>query len=84
MKNILYFILGIFLVVGISATTVEVMTVKPAIPKQVVVINTTAYDVKKEILKYHSQGYIVKSITCSYSNKYSRYDSVLFIVMEKY
>lgn len=62
MKNILYFILGIFLVVGISATTVEVMTVKPAIPKYTKVIyGEEYYQINKSVNQHLNSGYIISS-----------------------
>ena len=79
MKNLFYFVLGLCLIILTSATTVSVMTVKPATPKSVV----SFYDIKcngdyvaKKIKEYSSKGYIYKHGFGS--------DCRIVVVMEKY
>jgi hypothetical protein len=79
MKNIFYFILGICLIVLTSATTVSVMTIKPAIPVSTVIIQTSWANMdntQNRILNYAKQGYIVRSTV--------GVDTRAFIIMEKY
>lgn len=80
MKNLLYLFLGIFAVIAISATTVNVMTVKPAIPKVVLV---DGFEGNKEVIKFvrngYEKGYQLKHIYTPNSSYY-RY----IVVMEKY
>ena len=53
--------LGLCLVILTSATTVSVMTIKPATPKHVVVFTrSSSTDEPAIILKYSKKGYIVK------------------------
>lgn len=75
MKNLFYFILGLCLIILTSATTVNVMTVKPAIPKSTVCFRFSNID---ELKPYIQQGYIVKII--------SKGDelSTGHVIMEKY
>lgn len=55
-----YFLLGIFLVILTSATTVSVMTIKPAIPKSTVCFR---FNNINELKPYIKKGYIVKIIS---------------------
>ena len=85
MKNIFYFIGGVFFITLISATTVSVMTVKPQVPKSTIVkpiramfgIENDIADFVKEKVK---QGYVVKSIAIIDDESWSKG----VIVMEKY
>ncbi len=80
-NNILIFICGFGLAFCMAATNAEnLFTVKPALPKSVIVKNFTRWDttstVSKFIKKNVSKGFIVKSIIMS--------DNAVFVVMEKY
>lgn len=76
MKNTFYFILGICLIVLTSATTVSVMTVKPATPKQTIVFyEYSTQDIPKRTYPYLRKGYVLKAI---YGDRYQ------IVVMEKY
>ena len=81
MKNILSFLLGIALMILLSATTQisNIFTVKPATPKSFVCLT---YNGNKEgkylILKYNKLGYITKLVTESDMYGHS------LVVMEKY
>ena len=85
MKNLYYFIAGVILITLISATTVNIMTVKPIIPKVVIVksFNTminVEYDIENFIRLKIKEGYIVKSISISESETRSKG----VVVLEKY
>jgi len=78
MKNsILIFLLGVFVTISIAATTTSLMTIKPAVPKSVIVktfyIPTKAELFIKQKIK---EGYIYKS---AYAE-----NSYWLVVMEKY
>jgi len=75
MKNILYFILGICLVVLTSATTVSVITIKPAKPKSTVFIY---FNSTKDVKPYLEKGYIIKIV--SKGNEFT----TGHVVLEKY
>lgn len=79
-KTILGAILVLALMVLVSATTVSVMTVKPAKPVEVF---TDWYAISSsltsDIKKYHKMGYVVKTVT-SGGGEGSKY----ILVMEKY
>jgi hypothetical protein len=78
MKNAFYVLLGIALIVLTSATTVSVMTVKPAKPKSVIVrITRYGNDTNGFIYTYVKQGYIVKSSDGDGSGNW-------LVIMEKY
>lgn len=77
MKNTIYLILFIIGMILTSATTVTIMTVKPATPKHVKSQwFTSERDVDDYVKSNIKQGYIVKTMTMS---QYSCY-----VVMEKY
>lgn len=80
--QILPFLLGIFVAISFAATTSNLLTVKPATPKSVIVIggNDDPYEVETEIRRYVREGYIVK--TACVSSRH--YDAYSLIVMEKY
>lgn len=81
-QKLLYFALGLLSCVGISATTVSVMTVKPQHPKTVVVkIGRGADETKSIILNGVRDGYILKS--CS-GTETTHTRSEWVIVMERY
>ena len=83
MKNLFYVLLGIALIVLTSATTVSVMTVKPAVPKSIFTCEFYDYSqAKSAILKYSKSGYVLKSMVTNGSEYTSYYHG--FIVMEKY
>lgn len=78
MKNLFYFILGICLIVLTSATTVSVMTIKPATPKSVLVTYGSVYHIKRTADDYIIKGYQIKIIQDSH------YANEIMLVMEKY
>ncbi len=78
MKNLFYFVLGLCLVILTSATTVSVMTIKPAIPKQVIVKKLYRSDCTDFTYKYVKLGFKIHTVTSI--NEYGD----LVIVMEKY
>lgn len=82
-NNIFYFLLGIFLVILTSATTVSVMTVKPAIPKYTVCFIGNPVELQNKILGWTQKGYIVKLGLTTSQGSSGRYE-VGLIVMEKY
>lgn len=76
MKQVFYFILGVCLVVLTSATTVSVMTIKPATPKQTIVFyEYYPQNIPKITYPYLRKGYVLKAI-------YG--DTFQIVVMEKY
>jgi len=81
MKNLFYFLLGVMFVALISATTVSIMTVRPATPKSVLVFGEehSQRSCVKSIKEYVKQGYIVKSVAGT-----SQYGMSWIVVMEKY
>lgn len=85
-KQILSFVLGgfTFLCIGAGvATTTDVLTVKPAMPKSIVHQEFDSYsDLNKIVASKTKDGYIVKSIVTNSSSYTSHYNG--FIVMEKY
>jgi len=83
MKNVFYTLLGIALIVLTSATTVSVMTVKPAVPKSIFTCQFNDYQqAKSSIERYSESGYILKSIVTNGSEYTSYYHG--FLVMERY
>jgi hypothetical protein len=84
MKQAFYFILGIALVILTSVTTVSVMTVKPATPKQFIVkvFNADNYPENQAmfIQDMMKKGWILKSQ--SLAGKQSLLYGI--VVMEKY
>jgi hypothetical protein len=85
MKNITNIILGLLLVVLISATTANIMTVKPAKPRYTQVkyfidqydAENAAYYIEQKI----NNGWILKEFEGANDGKYS---STWIVVMEKY
>ena len=61
MKNLFYFMLGVIFITLISATTVNIMTVKIQKPKYTVVDIVRNYEVEDYIKNYIKKGYVVKS-----------------------
>lgn len=82
MKNLFYFVLGLCLVILTSATTVSVMTVKPATPK--VVVTYYGDNPKEFISKYSKMGYIFKHSSQSQGSNSTSYWVHCLVVMEKY
>lgn len=84
MKNILYLLLGICLIFLTSATTVSVITAKPATPKYFIVKEFTDADYDdvqaKYIRKMIKKGWVLKSQSLA-GKQYSYYG---IVVMEKY
>lgn len=85
MKNLFYFIAGVFFITLISVTTVSVMTVKPAVPKSTIVKSfRTMYRMEDDIEEYINtmvkDGYVVKSVAMM--NDGSRSNGI--VVVEKY
>ena len=85
MKKAFYFILGIALVILTSATTVSVMTVKPAQPKQFMVKNFISELDCEQVGIYIKQqmkkGWILKEVEGA---NHGNYASTWVVVMEKY
>lgn len=85
MKKAFYFILGITLVILTSATTVSVMTVKPAQPKLFMVKYFTYEQNSEEIAifirKQMKKGWILKEVEGSNDSQYA---STWVVVLEKY
>lgn len=85
MKNTFYFMLGIVLVILTSATTVSVMTVKPAKPKLTLVKSFLSEIGSEQVAEYIKNqvknGYILKSVEGANNGKYQ---STWIIVMERY
>ena len=79
MKSLFYFMLGLCLIILTSATTVSVMTIKPATPKVIITVETRSENVQFYVDKYHKLGYVVKDF---YPGAYYDYDGLL--VLEKY
>lgn len=84
MKNtILSFLLGIFVTVSIAATTNNLMTVKPAVPKETVCfVSSDMIEIKSKILDYSARGYVVKAMQSNSSRYVEIYNYI--VVMEKY
>ena len=85
MKNLFFFIAGVFFVTLISAGTISVMTVKPQTPKLTIVKPIRAmFGIEDDIADYVKsmvkQGYVVKSIAIIDDESWSKG----VIVMEKY
>lgn len=77
MKNTFYFILGICLVILTSATTVTVMTIKPATPKITVAVSGwDTSELNSNMKPYLQRGFIVKNIAAG--------DGGRIVIMEKY
>lgn len=81
MKNLFYFVLGLCLIILTSATTVSVMTVKPAVPKSVIVFTGRGHDIANFIKVNTINGYIVKHFS---DLKGTNGSSGGLVVMEKY
>jgi hypothetical protein len=85
MKKAFYFILGIALVILTSATTVSIMTVKPAPPKQYIIQDFYYQDDCKNVSNFISQqmkkGWILKEVEGTNDGKYA---STWVVIMEKY
>ncbi len=79
MKSLFYFMLGLCLIILTSATTVSVMTIKPATPKSTITIECRSHNVQSHIIKYSKSGYIFKNFI---AGAYYDYDGLL--VLEKY
>jgi len=80
MKHVFYLVLGVLIVILTSATTVSVMTVKPATPKSVAVFGGySESEAIENIKQYIRKGYIVKSVAGT-----SQYGHDWIVVMEKY
>jgi hypothetical protein len=79
MKNLIYFIAGVLFITLISATTVSVMTIKPATPKSTIVFYKNWGDEQETITKiqqYTKAGYVYKGSIET--------DTRAIIIMEKY
>ena len=85
MKQAFYFILGIALVILTSATTVSVMTVKPAQPKLFMVKTFIYKQDSKEIgifiKEQMKKGWILKEVEGANDGQYA---STWVVVVEKY
>lgn len=68
---------GILLVMLTSATTISVMTVKPATPKATIVVSGwSTLELNQNIKPFLKNGYVVKNISAG--------DGTRIVVMEKY
>jgi len=77
MKNLFYFIAGVFFVTLISATTFSIMTVKPATPKATVIVGGwTTSELNENIKPWIKKGYVAKDLTAG--------DGGRFLILEKY
>jgi len=86
MKNqILTFLLGIFITVSLASTTSNLLTVKPASPKYIIVQPFPREDnsvvVSKFINKKIKEGWLLKEVEGA---NYSEGFSTWIVVMEKY
>ena len=83
MKTITYFLGGILFMTLISATTVSLMTIKPARPQSTVIKHFKSLyvdDVEDFVKQWVKKGYIVKSITLAETGG----STDCFVVLEKY
>jgi len=84
MKKVFYFMLGVFLITLTSATTVSVMTVKPATPKQFIVKDFQQQGDSKDVALFIKEqirkGWILKSVSGA---NYSQTQSTWIVVLEK-
>lgn len=85
MKSTLFFLLCVFAAISIAASTTDLMTVKPATPKAVLVKDFRAmFSLEDEVRDYVkanvAKGYIVKSIMIWDDENWSKG----VVVMEKY
>jgi hypothetical protein len=79
MKNATYIAIGILLVLLTSATTVSIMTVKPAQPVDTAVVVGSPAKLQASILNLAKRGYVVKSVSVGAKDYY---DGIA--VLEKY
>ncbi len=83
MKTVVYFFGGILFMTLISATTVGLMTIKPATPKSIVIktfSDLEIYDIDEFVQGWVKKGFIVKSI--SLAERPNNRDCI--VVLEKY
>ena len=86
MKNLTTFLLGGLVFISFAAATTNIMTVKPATPKQTIVKPFWGYygiqeDMQKYMTDQIKKGFIVKAVTLDSEEKgYQRG----IVVMEKY
>lgn len=83
-KNIIIGILTAIILMGFTGVESGLITVKPAMPKSIVVLTGTTIECKKEIASYYKQGYVVKTQTQSQGEYVSEVNTHCLIVMEKY
>lgn len=79
MKILLGFIAALLLIVGTAATTVNVMTVKPAKPISTAYFIEENTETVQKIRYYLQRGYIIKTVAAN-----GDYHKSYFVVMEKY
>lgn len=78
-RDILFILIGIILIVTISAGTVKtIMTIKPSTPSTTVAFVSNPNSVSESILLYTKRGFIVKTVTNS------TLKGNIIVVMEKY
>lgn len=80
MKNVLFFLLGLILMVGVSATTVSVMTIKPATPVTTVAFTESSTEAPAKILNYSNKGFVVVDMAGVGSGSYRQ----VTVVMARY
>lgn len=77
MKHLFYLVLGVFIVILTSATTISVMTVKPATPKATIIVGGwTTSELNENIKPWIKKGYVAKDLTAG--------DGGRFVILEKY
>lgn len=77
MKNAFYFISGVLFVTLISSTTVSIMTIKPAVPINTIIISGwSTSELNTQIKPYLKSGYIVKNLSAG--------DGCRIVTLEKY
>ena len=91
MKNLIYFLIGVFLILLTSATTAGLMTVKPAKPRYTIIKHIEADDcrwgesvddiINKYVKPKLRSGWQLKSITGGIG---SNHDESWIIILEKY
>lgn len=80
MKDIIKYLCALILIVMVSATTVSVMTVKPATPKNVLVKDfSNLRNAASYIKDGYSRGYILKEVRAVGPS-----DGFWLVIMEKY
>lgn len=83
-QNLLFFALGLLMTIAISATTVSMMTVKPANPVTTLAFYGNPNEIQSKILDYSKKGYIVKTVSPLAGNTNIDSYKTIFVIMERY